>query len=215
MKPASTGTSVVCADDNEAAVTHNNLTVTAKDLVLKGGTKAGVLGNGYKVYIVTQRGLLVAIDGSLKTVTVTADVQYHTAADVVQWVANNKPAGSGDWAFTGTAALTATIVPGTTSGGTQTCTLTLNANEAISAATISSLTVNGLSLALDGGAGYDMGEYKAPVLSVSASGTNRFKVSFRPTTAVSTGSVVLAGTMTDHAGTADSAPAVTGRSSQS
>ena len=180
-----------------------------------GGTKTGVPGNGYKLSVVSQRGLLiptVTVDDAAKTIVVTADTGYHKAADVAQTVANEKAIT--DWTFAAQTSglLTPTVVPVTTTGGSQLCTMTLIASETLSgSATVTSLVVNGLSLAADANTALADGEYSADtnlvdrynLVTHSGSG-GTYVLTFKPTTVVGSGSVVFAGALTDMAGNANS-----------
>jgi len=212
VAPVQTTSSVVCIPSNQATkdTGTNGLTVTAIDAAVNGGTKDGPAGNGYDIQVVAERGRLipsVTIDDAAKKITVVADIKYHTADDVKQWVANN--AITGDWAFAkkGDGTLSATLVPTLTTAGAHTCTATINFGEYLSAVNIGSVVVNGLSLAE--AVGPSAGEYAEGVISVSASGTPRIKVSMKPTTAVSPGSIVISGSVTDYPGNANAAFAVT------
>ena len=178
------------------------LTVSAKSY-LAGGSKDGVAGNNYKVSIVSQRGMLiptVAVDNTLKTITITADTAYHTAADVKQAVAN--AGGNSDWAFAqqgGGGTIAATLTPalmGATTLGTQNCTMTIVTNEFLKSMSVTSITVNGLSVA--SGAGNLQYDGSQAVTTLGDNGYVYFNL--RPGTVVGTGSVSFAGTLTDMAG---------------
>jgi len=76
------------------------------------GAYFGAKGSGFAVSVVNQRGLLkptFAVDGTAKTMTITADTGYHTPSDVAQAVLNS---GNADWAVnSSTSTLNATIAP--------------------------------------------------------------------------------------------------------
>jgi len=74
------------------------------------GAYHGAKGSGFAVTVVNQRGILkptVAIDGTAKTMVITADTGYHTPSDVKQAFLN---AGNSDWVVnTSTTRLNATV----------------------------------------------------------------------------------------------------------
>jgi hypothetical protein len=69
---------------------------------------------------------IVTVDDTAKTITVSADVGYHTAQDVTAAMTS---VGGYAWIASGTGALTATVVPIRGITGKSTCTLKLDANE--------------------------------------------------------------------------------------
>jgi putative cell wall-binding protein len=200
--PTVASSSVACVQTAAASATAGtNLTVTAISPAL-GGTKFGVPGNSYRVSIVNQRGMLrptVAVDDTAKTITVTADTAYHLSEDIAQAVAN--AGGNADWAFTGAGAIAPTVIAATTTGGTQTCTVTLIASEAVTGFTVASVVVN--SVALSSGAG--AGQYDAATVGFSATDQPRVQIVLRPTSVVAAGSIAVGGSMTDVAGNTNAA----------
>ena len=122
----------VCLDGASAALTQGNLTFTATNL------KAydGAVGNQWKMTVVNSRGLLqplVDVDATTQMITVTVDTGYHTVADVIaRYTSLN---GTSAWTVSGTGATTATLTPRVSASGTQTCTVYVDFNEAVSLAT--------------------------------------------------------------------------------
>jgi len=206
-KPSIASASITCTAKASPAVEVfssgvNGITVSAKSY-LYGGTKDGVVGNNYKVSVVSQRGMLIpslVVDDTAKTIVVTADTAYHTGADVKQAVAN--AGGNSDWAVTasGDGTLAATLTPllmGATTLGTQDCTMEIVTNEFVSAVSVTSITANGLTVASGGG----NLQYATP--AVGTLGNNGYiSIDLDPGTVIATGSVSFAGTITDIAGNA-------------
>ena len=122
----------VCLDGASAAFTQGNLTITATNL------KAydGAVGNQWKMSVVNSRGLLqplVDVDATTQMITVTVDTGYHTVEDVIaRYTSLN---GTSAWTVSGTGATTATLSPRVSASGTQTCTVYVDFDEAVSLAT--------------------------------------------------------------------------------
>jgi len=125
------------------------------------GDYYGAAGSGWAVSVVNSRGVLkpsVAVNSTAKTITVTADVGYHTVNDVARAFVNNEDS---NWAVgsttgVGTALLAASVAPASCLAavcGTDAVTVLLAANE----------LVHGLS------SGYtaSVGGYGAPWVSVT------------------------------------------------
>ena len=188
--------SVACSGTNSGAGSvlngvNDGITVTAISKAL-GGSKWGVAGNGYKISVVAQRGMLIptfTVDDAAKTITITADTAYHTAVDVKQAVANL--GGNADWAISaGSSAgtLKANAVAVLTASGTQSCTFGFVTSELITGFTVSSLVVNGLTVT------------PSSVSVMNAGGTGYASFTASPTTTVGTGSVAITTAITDQAG---------------
>ena len=150
-------------------------TGTGKSAVTVGGFKleaalatSGVSLNGWKLNVVdvpSQTVPSVVVDAEAKSVTVSADQYRVKADDVVAWV-NSHKAIPANWVFSRDAANAApgTLTPTTalsanaTTGGTQTCVLTLTSSELIQDGTVlvgqagavaptATLTLNGVAIA--------------------------------------------------------------------
>ena len=139
----------------QANYTATQLTVSAKAL----GAWDGAAGSAFTLSVVNQRGLVapsIVIDGTAKTIVVTADVNYHTVADIqgAALDAGYTNPVLGDWAvganiagsYTTASKLTATLVPATcaTLCGSSFVTATINSNEPFFLNTGVAVTVNGL-----------------------------------------------------------------------
>jgi len=133
--PALTVTAVECDNTTrQTTLTRGNLSIST----VSGGAYSGAKAAGFKMAVNNQRGLeipTVVIDGTARTITVTADVGYHTPADIARVMAQNWQTNAllGDWAITGNAnALTATVTPvSAATAGLSTCTIDVSSNEAI------------------------------------------------------------------------------------
>jgi len=191
-----TAASVACSGTANGAgtvlnATNDGITVTAISKSL-GGSKWGVAGNSYKISVVTKRGMLIptfVVDDSAKTITITADTSYHNAADVKQAVANL--GGNADWSISAGSSggtLKANAVAVLTTGGTQDCAFEIITNELVTALSVSSLVVNGLSVS----------NPSAQVTNAGGTGYVTFTAS--PTTVVSSGSIAIGMLITDQAG---------------
>ena len=126
--PTATIASATCVDQAQNALAAGNLTMTAVSTAL-GGANGGARGNPYSLTVKSIRGQLmpvVTVDDTAKTITVNADVGYHTAQDVT---AAMNSVGGYSWVASGTGALTATVVPVKGITGQSTCTLLLDTNE--------------------------------------------------------------------------------------
>jgi len=137
----------------EASLTRGGFTATAK----KTGNAGGVAGNGYRMTVVNSRGLIlptVAVDSTAKTITVTMDTGYHTAADLVT-ATNNSGINAVNWTFTSTAtAVTATTTPVSVLSanlGTQKCQAVLSLTEAGLVSATPTVSVNNVSATVDAG----------------------------------------------------------------
>ncbi|MDA2989197.1 MAG: cell wall-binding repeat-containing protein [Actinomycetota bacterium] len=173
-----------CEATAAASASKSDLDVTA----VATGTAGGVAGNGYKLVVTNQRGLLlpaVSVNSDAKTINVVADTGYHTAADVV--TASKNAGLAGTWTFangagSGSGAITSTTGVQLT-GGTDSCYAIL-ANSEPTALSSLALTVNGVVTAVtNGGAGAG----NAVPLSGGAQSTTHM-ITF---TASAKGSVVL------------------------
>jgi len=99
------------------------------------GAYFGAKGSGFAVSVVNQRGLLkptFVVDGTAKTITITADTGYHTPSDVAQAVTN---ASNSDWAVNSSSStLNATVSPASclaTVCGYDTVTVVMAASEPV------------------------------------------------------------------------------------
>jgi len=123
LNPASTVSSTVGTDSASPVLTVLDSTSTATGVATYSvsplsisakstGAFFGAKGSGFAVSVVNQRGLLkptFVVDGTAKTITITADTGYHTPSDVAQAVAN---AENSDWAVnSSTSTLNATVAP--------------------------------------------------------------------------------------------------------
>jgi putative cell wall-binding protein len=123
-----------------------NVTLKSGDLVFTAAASStkGANGSNYKLVVVNQRGLnipTVAVDSTAMTITVTADVGYHSTADIANVV--NSTYGTGadpiadSWEVSGgsaTGKLAATLVPVTASSlgsgsGLSNCQVLLTSSE--------------------------------------------------------------------------------------
>ena len=131
----------VCLDGASAAFTQGNLTITATNL------KAydGAVGNQWKMSVVNSRGLLqpmIDVDATAQMITVTVDTGYHTVEDVIaRYTSLN---GTSAWTVSGTGATTATLSPRVSASGTQTCTVYVDFDEAVS------LNTGGVEVSVNG-----------------------------------------------------------------
>lgn len=125
------------------------------------GAYHGAKGSGWSLTVVNQRGLLKPTfveNATAKTLVVTADVGYHTPADVAQALVN---AENSDWevetveaGFAGTSLLTATVSPAS-------CLAAVCGTDVVVVALIANEPVHGLT------AGYtvSVGGYGAPFVA--------------------------------------------------
>jgi len=132
--PVLTVSAVECAasSNGQADLTRGNLTISA----VAAGAYDGAAGSGFTLAVNNQRGLeipTVVIDATAKTVVVTADVGYHTVADISTVMANSWLTNAllGNWEVTGSGSLSATVTPVNAINGSSTCTVELSSNEAI------------------------------------------------------------------------------------
>ena len=99
------------------------------------GAYFGAKGSGFAVSVVNQRGLLkptFVVDGTAKTIKITADTGYHTPSDVAQAVLNS---GNSDWAVNSSSStLNASVSPASCLAsvcGYDTVSVLLAANEPV------------------------------------------------------------------------------------
>jgi len=160
-----TATTIAADASLVATAAASSCTGTVKTVIKATATftsdTKGASFNDYKVSVVNSRGLLVpsiAVDSTAKTITVTADVGYHTVADLKTAARNAGVMESdiGSWSIGGTTTdlLAATLAPKSyvSTGGTageSDCTVLLSASEPFTGKT-AGLTVNVAGL----GAGY-------------------------------------------------------------
>jgi len=131
-------------------------TTTTPTFTAKATKDPGTTGNGYKVFIVNQRGLLIptfAFDATAKTLTVTADVNYHTVADIKTAALN---AGFDRFTIGGTVTsnAVATSASGATmSGGNQHCLMAITPSEYLkaSSSSVTEVTVGGATVTASAG----------------------------------------------------------------
>ncbi|MEC8952302.1 MAG: hypothetical protein VYB87_04050, partial [Acidobacteriota bacterium] len=126
--PTASISSATCVDQAQNALVRGNLTMTAVATASLGNA-GGARGNPYGLTVTSTRGLLqpiVTVDDTAKTITVNADVGYHTAQDVTAAMTS---VGGYSWVASGTGALTATVVPIRGITGKSTCTLKVDTNE--------------------------------------------------------------------------------------
>jgi len=106
--PVMTAAAVKSDATGVATYSVSPLSISAKAT----GAYHGAKGSGFAVSVVNQRGLLkptFVVDGTAKTITITADTGYHTPSDVAQAVANSE---NSDWAVnSSTTTLNATVSP--------------------------------------------------------------------------------------------------------
>lgn len=128
-----------------------------------GSANGGASESLYTLVVVNQRGLnipTVTVDSTAQRITVTADIGYHTTADIAQIVNNTYGNGLdpvGDtWVVTGASSSTrpsATVVPATStslgsSAGVSTCEVLLTSSEPFFlVSTGAAVALNGLSSA--------------------------------------------------------------------
>jgi len=106
--PVMTAAAVKSDATGVATYSVSPLSISAKST----GAYHGAKGSGFAVSVVNQRGLLkptFVVDGTAKTITITADTGYHTPSDVALAVANSE---NSDWAVnSSTTTLNATVSP--------------------------------------------------------------------------------------------------------
>ena len=147
--PTFTG-AAVCAHKTASTRLRGSLKVTDNGL-------RGASGNAYVLSVVNSRGMLiptVAVDDTAKTITVTADVNYHTVGDVINAAKNAGPGDLllGSWKFEDDSlgnGLVATVTPVVPVDGKSSCVLTLTGSEPFVTET-GAVTVNGLSAVVSG-----------------------------------------------------------------
>ena len=160
--PVMAAGSATCTGTNKASVTVGGFKLEAALAT------SGVSLNGWKLNVVdapSQTIPSVVVDAEAKTVTVSADQYRVKADDVVAWV-NSHQAIPANWVFSrdaanaapGTLTPTTALSANTTTGGLQTCVLTLTSSEVIqdgvvlvgaggAVAPTASLTLNGVAVA--------------------------------------------------------------------
>jgi len=138
--PAAAVGAIRCVRTNDATVTSG----VAINFPL-----AGTAGNLWSMSVINSRGLLipsVVVDEVAKTITITADTMYHTSGDIATVMANQMltDAVIGSYAVTSAAATkpTATVIPAKATGGVNTCTALLGADEPFTASANFTVTVN-------------------------------------------------------------------------
>ena len=184
VKATMTAATPVCNADsaaNSAAQwTRGGLTITAKKAAV-GGAWDGRAPNGYKLRVVSQRGLVipsVSVDSAALLITVTLDANYHNAADVVTVAANVGANANLDWA--GSSALTATTADLAPSRkGKDDCKMTIVYSEPASI-TSASLTIDGVVETITSGA--NTSAATAAVILFESTATGKATVSLTATT---------------------------------
>ena len=177
------------------SMTKGSLTIAASGT----GKFSGARGAGFSMSVVSQRGLLVpqvAIDETARTITVTADVNYHSSNDVAAIMAQSWLTSSvlGNWSVSSPSAtkLTATTSPVVATGGTSTCKVDFSANEYVIVDDGTYSLGGGLSglgtVAITGGAAYVPG---TGAVSTAAKGSVTFTI---VTAALGSGSIVVSST---------------------
>jgi putative cell wall-binding protein len=126
--PTASISSATCVDQAQNALVRGNLTMTAVATASLGNA-GGARGNPYGLTVTSTRGMLqpiVTVDDTAKTITVNADVGYHTAQDVTAAMTS---VGGYSWVASGTGALTATVTAIRGITGKSTCTIKVDTNE--------------------------------------------------------------------------------------
>jgi len=147
VKPTMSISALTCnaTSASSAIMDRGNLRVRAKYATELGGL-AGSAANGYKLRVVSQRGIViptVVVDGSASLITVTMDVSYHTADDVVTAAKNQRQTDNFAFSKNGSTAITATLVDVSPAKGTNDCLMTVSYSEPATL-TSPSLTVDGV-----------------------------------------------------------------------
>jgi len=183
-KPTMSISALTCnaTSGSSAILDRGNLRVRAKY-----GAELGALGgsaaNGYKLRVVSQRGMViptVVVDSAASLITVTMDISYHTADDVVTVAKNQRQTANFAFSKNGSTAITATLIDVSPTKGTNDCLMTVSYSEPASL-TSPSLTVDGVVV---GG------------ISGNSTAKTSHKIAFT-TNGLKGSSVTLTGTVTD------------------